>query len=235
MTVDLGKQQQIEGLTVFGDDNRGNVFYVLADQPSFRIDEQTKKPVFKFIKYKLPVDRPDGKKGGGFVISDCVFVVPDDKLKKIQDTLDAQVQKLGFKDAHGQPMKAEIDHIPFTDATATLTLLDATQAKGGTLVSEIESPAKPSLFGSMICPFPAELSPDSATVVEAAMKGSGGVMQISYDLHFPATFPPIHGRVWFDATKFYSFYQKVDKSSDWAGGNKTETDQMHEAFTSSSA
>jgi hypothetical protein len=229
MTVDLGKQQQIEGLTVFGDDNRGNVFYVLADQPRFRVDDQTKKPAFKFIKYK------DKTSGGGFVISDCVFVVPDDKLKKIQDALDTQVQKLGLKDAHGQPMKAEIDRIPFTDATASLTLLDATQAAGGTLVSRIESPAKPSLFGSMICPFTAELSPEGATVVEAAMKGSGGVMQISYDLHFPATFPPITGRVWFDASKFYSFYQKVDKSSNWAGGNKTETDQMHEAFTSSSA
>ena len=189
MTVDLGKQQQIEGLTVFGDDNRGNVFYVLADQPRFRVDDQTKKPAFKFIKYK------DKTSGGGFVISDCVFVVPDDKLKKIQDALDTQVQKLGLKDAHGQPMKAEIDRIPFTDATASLTLLDATQAAGGTLVSRIESPAKPSLFGSMICPFTAELSPEGATVVEAAMKGSGGVMQISYDLHFPATFPPITGRV----------------------------------------
>ena len=71
MTVDLGNQMQIEGLSVFGDDSRRNAFYVLPNAPRFRIDPDTKKPVFKFIKYKLPVDRPDGKKGGGFVIFDC--------------------------------------------------------------------------------------------------------------------------------------------------------------------
>jgi hypothetical protein len=232
MTLDLGKQQLIEGLSVIGDDDRPERFYVMPNQPRFRIDPDTKRPVFKFIKYKLPVDRPDGKKGGGFVVFDSEFVVSDDKMKKIRDALDAQVQKLGSRDAQGQPLKAEIDHIPFTSATAQLQLLDSS----GVLVEKKDSPGKPSVFGSMVCPFTAELTAEGATVLEAAMKGSGGVAQVAYDLHFPATFPPISGSVWLDAVKFYSFYQSVDKSGgSWDSSDNTENDTMRESFINSSS
>jgi len=240
MTVDLGNQQLIEGLSVFGDDGVVNRFYVLPEMPRFRVDPDTKKPVFKFIKYKLPVDRPDGKKGGGFVVFDSEFIVPDAKLKKIQEALDGQMQSKGYKDAQDQPLKAQIDHIPFTAGTASLTLLDSS----GVLVSKVDSPGKPSLFSAMICPFTAELTPEGATVVEAALKGSGGVAQVSYDLHFPATFPPITGYVWYNAVKAHSFYQSIQKSGtgmhdflglvSW-GTPKTETDTLRESFRNSSA
>jgi hypothetical protein len=229
MTVDLGQQQQLEGLTVFGDDNDFAKFYVMPDQPRFRIDETTKKPVFKFIKYKLPVDRPDGKKGGGFVVFDSEFKVAPETLKKIQSTLDSQVQA---KFPGAGITSAQIEHIPFTSATASLTLLDSS----GVLVSKIDSPGAPSVFGSMICPFTAELTPEGATVIEAAMSGSGGVAQVSYDLHFPATFPPITGTIWFNASKFYSFYQSIDKSGgDWDSSNDTENDVMRSNFISSNS
>jgi hypothetical protein len=230
--LNLDKLQQIEGLSVYGDDSQANLFYVLADQPRFRIDDVTKKPVFKFIKYKMPVGRPDGSKGGGFVIFDSNFVVPDDKMNKIQSVIDSQLQNSGWKDASGQPLKAQIGRITFTSGTASLTLLDS----GGALVSKIESVGKPSLYGSLLCSFTAELTPEGATVVEAAMKGSGGVAQIAYDLHCSATLPPITGRVWFYASKFYSFYQSVDKSGgSWDSSDNTEVDKMRESFTSSQA
>ena len=92
-------------------------------------------------------------------------------------------------------MTAEIGHIPFTDATAKITLLDSS----GVLVSKIDSPASPRCSAQWFARFTAELTPEGATVVEAAMKGSGGVLQITYDLHFPATFPPITCTIWFNA------------------------------------
>ena len=230
MTLDLSAQQQIEGVSVFGDDDDWSKFYVMPDQPRFRIDQETKKPVFKFIKYKLPVDRPDGKRGGGFVVFDSQFVVPADTLQKIQSKLDTQVQSRN--QGGGGPTTAVINHIPFTSATATLTLLDTS----GVLVSKIDSPSKPSVFGSMICPFTAELTPEGATVVEAAMQGSGGVAQISYELHFPATFPPITGYIWFNASKFYSFYQTIDKSGgSWDSSNDTENKNTQQDFINSNS
>jgi len=229
MTLDLGNQRQIEGLTVWGDDTSRTRFYIMADKPRFRIDPDTKKLGYRFIKYKDVVDRPDGKKGGGFVVFDCEFVVPDDKLQKIQAALNTQLQQSGVRNSQGQPAIAEIGHISFTGATATLTLLDTS----GVLVSKIDSPATPSLFGSMVCPFTVELTPEGATVIEAAMKGSGGVAQVTYNVRFAATFPPVSCTIWFNASKFYSFYQSMDKSGgSWDSGDNTETDKQREAFIS---
>src|SRR3954467_13623995 len=174
--INLDSRQVLEGLEVFRDDSQWNLYYVIPDQPRLRIDEVTKKPIFTLIKYKMPVDRPDGKKGGGFVIFDSTFTVPDDKLKKIQAKLDTQLQASGFRGGDGQPAKAQIGKVPFTKGTASLILLDS----GGALGTKIQSPGKPSLFGSLICSFTAELSPEGATVLEAVLKGGRGVAQVSY-------------------------------------------------------
>jgi hypothetical protein len=230
--LNLDRSQMIEGLMVYRDDDQINLFYVIPDQPRFRIDDVTKKPVFSFIKYKMPVDRPDGSKGGGFVIFDSSLTVPADKMAKIQDALDGQLQAQGVKGGDGQPLKAKIGQITYTSGTATLTLLDS----GGALVSKIESVGKPSLYGSLICSFTAELSPEGAAVLEAVMQKSGGVAQIAYDMHCSATLPPITGRVWFYASKFYSFYQSIDKSGgSWDSSNDRETDTLRESFMSSQA
>lgn len=221
---------QIAGLTVFSDDSSPDHFYVMPDQPQLRIDDTTSKPTFKFIKYKMPVDRADGSKGGGFVIFDSVFIISPDKLKTIQDQLNQNLSSAGDKDGSGQPLVAKIGIPTFTKGTSSLTLLDS----GGALVSKIENVGKPSLFGSMINSFTAELTPEGATVCEAVLKGSGGVMQIAYDLHFAAALPPITGRVWYYAAKFYSFYQSIDKTSDWPWSD-SETDTMRESFVNSNA
>ncbi len=70
-----------QGLQVFHD-NSPTKFYVIPEQPRFRLDPNG-MPVFKFLKYKFPIERPDGLKGGGFLIFDVEFVVPEDKLAAI--------------------------------------------------------------------------------------------------------------------------------------------------------
>jgi hypothetical protein len=212
-------------ITVYGDDNDPTVFYAMPDQPSFRIDPNTGKPSFKFIKYLMPVDRPDGSKGGGFLIFDSVFILSPNTLAAIQKQLGGSVKIAmpGFI-----PMPASSTSV--ASPTATLTLLDS----GGALVTKIESAGKPSLLGSLICSFTAELSPEGAAVVEAAMKGSGGIVQIAYNLSYMAVLPPITGRIWFNATKFASYYQSIQKSGgSWDSGDNTENETMQEAFVSS--
>jgi hypothetical protein len=193
--------QLIAGLTVYGDDTDPTVFYVMPDQPSFRIDPNTGKPSFKFIKYLMPVDRPDGSKGGGFLIFDSVFVISPDKLAAIQKQLNQQINS-GTSRGSATAKISLPSFIPDTSdpksptPTATLTLLDS----GGALVTKILSPGKPSLLGSLVCSFTAELSPEGAAVVEGAMKGSGGVVQIAYGLSYMAVLPAVTGQVWFNAS-----------------------------------
>jgi hypothetical protein len=222
----------IAGLTVYEDDTNPAVFYAMPDQPGFRTDPKTGKPVLNFIKYLMPVDRPDGSKGGGFLIFDSVFVIPPSQMSAAQQALDKLVQSKGIKDAQGNPATAQISMPSFTSGTSSLTLLDS----GGALVTKIESPGKPSLLGSMICSFTAELSPEGAAVVEGAMQGKGGVVQIAYDLTYTASLPPVTGHVWFDAVKFASFHQTIDKSgSSWDSGDNTENETLRESFINAQA
>lgn len=220
----------IAGLTVYEDDSNATIFYVMPDEPGFRIDPKTGKPVLNFIKYLMPVDRPDGSKGGGFLIFDSTFTIDPGKLQAIQADRDKYLKDLFGSTAGTKAPTAQISLPSFTKGTASLTLLDS----GGALVTKIESAGKPSLLGSMICSFTAELSPEGAAVVEGAMQGKGGVVQIAYDLTYTATLPPVTGHVWFNAFKFASFYQTIDKSGgSWDSSDNTENEKMREAFVSS--
>ena len=222
--IRIDQELNVENVTVYRDEVQRNRFYVLPNQPRFRLDDNG-KPVFKFIKYRDPVIHPDGVKGGGFVIFDSEFVVPDNKLQKVQK----QLEYLLAAEKITEPV--EICDFTYTRGTATLQLLDS----GGALVQKIQSAAKPSLFGHNVCSFTAELSPLGASVIEASMQGQGGVAQVIYDLYFVVKVPPIGGHVWFRAEKFYSFWQQIDKTDDhWWNGNSGEMgDTRREQFRSS--
>ncbi len=224
-------------VTAYQDDSDPTLFYVMPEQASIRTDPTTNKPSFKFIKYLMPVDRPDGNRGGGFLIFDSVFVLTDATRKKIQTVLDQQVNAANRGTGKGSTT-AKIALPSFAKGTAALTLLDS----GGALVSKIESAGKPSLLGSLVCSFTAELTPEGAAVVEGAMKGSGGIIQIAYDLSYWAVLPPLTGKIWFNATKFASFYQNIQKSHSHSflglfswGPPNAETETLRETFTSSDA
>ncbi len=226
----LYSTQLIEGVTVYGDDSDPSKFYVMPDEPSFRLDPKTGQPVMKFIKYLMPVDRPDGSKGGGFLIFDSVFVISAATRAKVQSALNDLLKSRGLKNASGGALTAQLSLPTFTKGTASLTLLDS----GGALVTKIENSGKPSLLGSLICSFTAELSPEGAAVVQGAMSGTGGVVQVAYDLSYTAVLPPITGKVWFNAMQFQSFYQTIDKSGGnvWHGNN-TEDETLRQSFINS--
>src|SRR3990172_10033924 len=87
--------ETIEGYTTYHDDSLPNVLYLMPKQPTFRVDEKG-RPIFKFLKYREPIERVDtGKKGGGFLIFDVELTIPQvdqDKVKaKFQEHLNASV------------------------------------------------------------------------------------------------------------------------------------------------
>src|SRR5947209_4308511 len=93
----IDKVQTLEGLQVYSDDAEPTTFYVLPEQPRFRVDDQG-RPIFRFLQYKTPRPTPDGKNGGGFVIFDVEFSVSAATESAIIDALKAQVAA-----AHGRP------------------------------------------------------------------------------------------------------------------------------------
>jgi len=200
------KPQMVEGVTVYGDDRSSNTFYVFPNTPRYRIDEQG-FPVFKFMKYRNPIDRPGGKKGGGFCIFDVEFVVPDNVLEKVKGKLQEQLDER-FRNVNPKP-QVQVGQLSYTKGTAGLQMLDS----GGGMVEKIQNPGAPSLYGRMITPFTVEFSPEGATLAEQALQDKGGVVQVLYDLFTPVKLPPLTVTVWFEAQKFMSFHQQVD--IDW--------------------
>src|SRR5215831_15081752 len=80
----------IDDVIAYGDSDSPFIFYLVSATPRFRIGPDG-SPVFQFLKYREPVPREGGRKGGGFLICDVEFSVPAAVQKKAIDALQQQV------------------------------------------------------------------------------------------------------------------------------------------------
>lgn len=196
------KVETLNGLSVYADDTDPTMWYALPQTPRFRIDNG--KPVFRFIKYKFPIEHSSGKKGGGFLVCDVEFGINAAEEQALRETLQERVNARWF--GAGDPPKAKVGQLSFTRGAASVQVLDS----GGNLVQKVTNPASPSLYGRMVLPITVELSPEGATLLEQALQGDGGIVQVAYDLWTPVKLPPVKARVWFDLSKTMHFHQHID-------------------------
>src|SRR5215212_3241708 len=127
------KPMTVESLTVYRDETNRWTFYVFPNQPRFRIDSETGKPVFQFLKYRNPVDRPGGVKGGGFVIFDVEFTLSDEQTLKVQTALnDLVAQEWKQFGMTGTPPPAVLGQLSYTRGTTKVQALDS----GGAMVQK---------------------------------------------------------------------------------------------------
>jgi hypothetical protein len=221
---------EVPGITIWGDDKSSSTFYVLPDVPSFRMQDNG-TPVFKMVKYRQPIDtnRPDGQKGGGYIFFDASLAVPNDKLQAAKKVLQERVNKQHTAAKRpGTPPEVKFGSITFARGKVGLIL-----EQDGKLIEKVRGAGKPSLYGDNIATFAVELSQLGATVFEQAMQGQGASsVSVVYELHFWSKLPPLTARVWFNANKFYSFYQNVDiEWKFWGEDSYRET--LREQFSES--
>jgi hypothetical protein len=206
--LQIDKVQTEQGITIYGDDERFNMFYLIPQQPQYRRNpDQTL--AFRFMKYRFPVDRPGDRKGGGFLLFDVEFVVDQSKVPAIKEKLAAQVRAEAQRRGISPVPEVEFGTPTYTRGTTQLIVAGS----DGVFVEKLHNPGKPSLFGNNITSFGVELSEEGATFFEQAMQGSGGAVAVVYDLSFWARLPEIQVDAYFNASNFYSFYQTID--TDW--------------------
>src|SRR5215207_5826917 len=153
---------EVPDVTIWRDDTSAETYYALPSTPRFRMANG--KPVFKFIKYRLAADRPDGKKGGGYVFFDSELSVPPDKMKKLEQVLQDRInQRHTEAKRPGTPPKVKFGTITYTRGTVNMLL-----EKDGVLIERVRGAGKPSLFGNNVATFMVELTPEGATVFEGA-------------------------------------------------------------------
>ena len=220
--IRIDQSETIEGLTVYPDADSDIMFYVLPNTPTFRLDNGV--PVFLFMKYKFPIERAAGKKGGGLAFFDVEFVVPEDKMKKVKEFLQERINR-AYAQRGQQPPPVQIGKLTFTRGKASINLENLSNV----MVEKVWNPASPALYGNYITPFTVEFTPEGATLFETALKGKGGAVQVAYELYTFARLPPIKVTGFWSQHKFYQFYQKIDVDwSFWGDDNYQET--MTETF-----
>jgi hypothetical protein len=204
--LQLEGSEDYKNVTIFVDDRDARQFYLLPQFPRFRLDDKG-RPAFGFVKYRNPVDRADGKKGGGLAAFDIELAVE----KAIEDEIRARLEERVRKRLNlgaGQPVDLKIGRPTFTRGTVGVTILSGAE----TLVQRIQNAGKPSLFGNNVTAVQAEFTPEGAAVFEGVMQSKSGLgfVMVNYDLWFPARLPPISVVGWWHADKFYQFVQTVD-------------------------
>ncbi|MER3476420.1 MAG: hypothetical protein C4287_07520 [Leptolyngbya sp. ERB_1_2] len=200
----IDQVQVIEGVTVYSDEETAK-YYLVPDIPRFRVNEDG-RPSFSFYKYRMPIDRADQTKGGGFLVCDVEFSVPEDKKQVIIKKLQEQVNQQ-FAGSNIKPPEVQIGTITYTKGTAKLNIENISNK----FVETVFNPGKPSLYGRNITPFTLELTDLGATFFEQALQNKGGFVQVVYDLYCVVKLPPITARVWFDSSKFSSFVEDFTK------------------------
>src|SRR4051794_13508908 len=131
---------EAESVTIYGDDEKANKFYLMANIPRFRLNDDG-KPAFAFYQYRNPIDRADGSKGGGLLVCDAEFVVPAATKQIVVAKLNEQL-KARFPDAN-PPVQAEIGTMTYSHGTAAINVENLSK----NFVEKVFNPGKPSLFG----------------------------------------------------------------------------------------
>ncbi|MEO7689574.1 MAG: hypothetical protein ABIS51_09830 [Sphingomonas sp.] len=199
----IDKVQQIGSVTVYGDDRKENLFYVLPGGPRFRTDENG-RPVFRFIKYR-ELREEGGDLFGGLVAFDTCLSVPAETMVQIKATLQPQVNAI-FQGRGMAPPPVEIGPPTYTSGTVTLNI----EGANNQLVQKVNHAGVPSLYGENVATFWVELTKEGATIFEAAMRGQGGFVGVFYKVKVWAKLPPITGHAFWNASKFYEFAQTIN-------------------------
>ena len=134
--IQIDKVQQIEGVIVYGDESSISTFYLLPQQPRFRLDERG-NPLAKMFKYRTAIDRPGGVKAGGFLIFDVEFVVDGTKLPAVKTALGAQISAEASRLGLDAPPPLVIGSLSYTDGSTKLNFLN----ESSVMVANVFNPA----------------------------------------------------------------------------------------------
>lgn len=209
---------EIEGVTVFRDDENPANFYYLPSKPTIAQGENG-KPQFTFMRYQFAIERPGAEPGGGYLVFTTVMREDGQKLAKIRQALQSRLRS-------EMPTTAILPEV-------TLAPVDFTEGEVRLIIMQSDKFVKalnlgrPSLFGDNTASLAVELTADGATLFYEALRKQGSVAAIEYDLTFPVRLPAITIRGHVDSKEVKEAvigYTKEQVSSSDTWGN----DESHE-------
>lgn len=202
------ESQDVVGQTAYWADDRDPLqYYALPGEPTIAIRDG--KPVFKYVKYRNPIDRPGGVKGGGLLVMQAELALPAKDEAEIRRRIGERLRAQGIPASQANNVKLGRPGI----TRGKVNLIVAGEG-GGLLVQKVHAPTAPSLFGNNAVSIAVELNEFGAPVFEAALKGQGASLVIvGYELGFSAKLPQAHIVGTWNASAFAHFSQTINE--DW--------------------
>lgn len=225
----LLESQDIVGQTAYWEDDSNPLqFYALPGEPTLAIREG--KAVFKYVKYRNPIDRPGGIKGGGLLVMQAELALPATDEAEIRRRIGDRLRARGISAAQAQNVK--IGRPLITRGKVTVAVMGE---GGNALVQKVVVPSPPSLFGNNAVSIGVELNEFGAPVFEAALKGQGaGLVIVGYELGYSAKLPKAHIVGTWDASAFQHFKQEINEDWSYWGEDDYEekiSDYLHKSET----
>lgn len=215
----MNDQQLIDDVVVFVDDVDPEQYYVFPQTPRYLMRRDNGMPNFAYVKYRLPIDREDGKRGGGLVYFGVELNMLPATEAKVRAWCEQRSRARRGMGAGGQ-VQVKLGRPTFTRGTVRIDILDS----GGVLVQRVNSAGVPSLFGNNAVAVSAEFSPEGAAVFEQVMQRQGnGMINVFYTLSYYGRMPDSELVGHWDASAFMSFSQTVDVEDNfWSEDDYTE-------------
>ncbi|MBN1203833.1 MAG: hypothetical protein JXB05_02775 [Myxococcaceae bacterium] len=199
------------GITYYLDDEDEALCYPLPVTPRFRINADG-RPAFSFFKYISPIDRPDGRKGGAWLVFDAELTLTEEQKQAV--LLEHQAELDQRYAGTGRPApQAKFGAITYTRGTTEISI----EKKTSGFIEHVYNPGEPSLAGKNITPFTVELTSEGATFFEQALQNQGGTVQVIYAMYASVRLPPVKVDISFNASKFYSFVQDFQLTTETRG------------------
>ena len=225
----LLESQDVVGQTAYwSDDSDPLQYYALPGEPTMAIRDG--KPVFKYVKYRNPIDRPGGVKGGGLLVMQAELALPAKDEAEIRRRIGERLRAMRIPAAQANNVKIGRPLISRGKVTV------AVMGEGGNaLVQRVVVPSPPSLFGNNAVSIGVELNEFGAPVFEAALKGHGaGLVIVGYELGYSAKLPKAHILGTWSASSFQHFKQEINEDWSYWGEDDYEekiSDYLHKSET----
>jgi hypothetical protein len=228
------ESQDVVGQTAYWEDDADPLqYYALPGEPTLAIRDG--RPVFKYVKYRSPIDRPGGVKAGALVVMQAELALPAKDEQEIRNRIAERLRARGFEAS--QANNVRIGRPLINRGKVTIVVMDQSTGSegGGMLVQKITVPTPPSLFGNNAVSIGVELSELGAPVFEAGMKTPGSSLVIvGYELGYSAKLPKAHIVGTWDASAYMHFFQQIEERSHWYADDDYEeriNDSLHKSDT----
>lgn len=173
---------EIEGITIFRDDEDPSHFYYLPRRPRLAQDAAG-DPQFTFLRYQFPIERESAEPGGGYLVFTTIMREDADVLDRLQRVLQNRLRN-ELPPTEVIP-EVRVTPVDFTGGSVRLIIMQDNR-----FVRSIEL-GRPSLFGDNSASVAVELSADGATLFYEALRREGSIAAIEYNLTFPVRLPAI--------------------------------------------